>query len=107
MKSILNNVVVMRPGETAHLHASEDLSLESLQKMVGGYLEQLAAVPREFHGQRVVGYVNEEGRMLGLHRNVLGSLGAIVVTGIDSKGETVGLNPGAAKAVIAFLNRQR
>lgn len=107
MKEPIINVVVMRPGETAHIHAVEDLSLETLQKMVGGYLEMLAALPREFHGQRVVGYVDEEGGMKGHHSNVLGALGVIVVTAIDSKGESIGLNPGAAKAVIAYLNRRR
>lgn len=93
-------VIVLKP-ERAELEVIEnfDQSLESIQEMVGGYVQTL--VLRSKDGREVTIWFNEEGKLMELPINfpivqegkvIELIVGNILVTSINDSGETVGLN---------------
>lgn len=94
------NVIVKDPGEPPRMETIDN-TLESLQTLVGGWLE---AIPVADPHTAV--YVNEEGRLNGLASNVDGLVGPILVTGLDPEsGDTVDLTVRQAEHYTAMLNR--
>ncbi len=63
-------VMVFEPGKPGELKEIED-SLESMQKVVGGYIEQVTLAPR------LACICNEEGKLHGLPPNRWGFCGTI------------------------------
>lgn len=57
----METIAILRPGEDVELRKVSSLSLESLQEMLGGYLE-----PVYVPGSRILLLVNEDGIALGL-----------------------------------------
>lgn len=92
--------IVLKP-ERAELEVIEnfDQSLESIQEIVGGYVQTL--VLRSKDGREVTIWFNEEGKLMGLPINfpivqegkvIELIVGNVLVTSINDSGETVGLN---------------
>lgn len=83
-----------------------DGSLESFQKIVGGYIE---AVRRVGLPQGMDLFVNEEGRLHGMpfNRYVAGFdlLGPIVIAASDDEGETTSLSDDQIDFAIDLLKR--
>jgi hypothetical protein len=100
MKTI--NVVVKRPGQKAEKQFVEP-TLAGLQAVVGGYLEEFTRGPSGFGKTRIITYVNEDGRRLGLQPNSLGIAGTILVTGLEA-GKNISLPDRVAVSVIEYLN---
>jgi len=78
--------LVFAPG-TAPAEADIGDDLETLQRVVGGYIETATGfdLPRG-----CVAYVNEDGATLELQRN-RGYRGTIVIVGFDADGAQIGL----------------
>jgi hypothetical protein len=81
--------VVKNPGEPA-VEKMIDADLESLQRLVGGYIECVSV------GKGVDMFVNEEGLLIDLPLNKVVSghtlVGTIVAISCDDEGESIGLN---------------
>ena len=52
------------PGYAKTIHKQEPLTLEQLQKLVGGYIQVI-----ELHSQKKQMIINEEGKLMDLPRN--------------------------------------
>jgi hypothetical protein len=60
--------IIKQAGNMEHI---KDLSLESLQQAVGGFIEIITPVRQNYSDDRLI--VNEEGRLQGLKKNRLAS----------------------------------
>ena len=100
----MGNVLVIEANGS--MFVDTDISLEFLQKQVGGWV-QVVALPNESDDTDTVAlWVNEEGKFSGLPINALATelwvrsygktdviVGNVVITGgTDSEGETLGLS---------------
>lgn len=100
MKSV--RVVLMRPGGMPE-PADIDPSLESLQGIVGGYLE---AAPLNRDGLSVI--CNEDGIRLGLPLSAVlpmtgRMVGAFIVTAVDGSGDMRSLTPDEQATALAIV----
>lgn len=81
--------IVKNPGE-APVEKNIDGGLETLQRMVGGYIECVSV------GKGVDLFVNEEGLLIDLpfNKNVRGHnlVGTIVAISCDEEGNSIGLS---------------
>lgn len=99
------SVVVKFPGTpAAALSAPELLSLESLQTLVGGYIEVVPLAP----GVDLV--CNEEATYAGpgggpLEQNAAGILGPLVILGSTDDGDFRQLTPAEVEQALAYLER--
>ena len=100
MKQTDVQVIVKRPGEPA-AKATIHNTLESLQALVGGYIEVVSLY--DHHRPDLVAIVNEEGRLLGLPHNVRGLVGTIVIAKVKGD-DFVGMNDKQATELIARVN---
>ena len=106
----MKEVIVKRPGL---VNGPEDRTitgdLESMQEIVGGYIELVRLPGLEEHGIDL--YVNEEGKLNGLQANFLIYEGRDLVVGTvffvgadEETGETVSLTAKQKKIVRKFLD---
>lgn len=98
-------VVVVPLGADAYV-AEIDNSLETMQMLVGGYIEtaRITECGAAFDGCRLV--CNDEGYIRQLKMNKLGIKGPffIISDRICGDGEMVGLEEGQAQMIAAVLN---
>jgi len=92
-------VVVKNPGQKATVMNIED-SLESLQHLVGGYIEMLSFKGIDF-------IVNEEGALTNLPFNTFINntpiLGTIIAVSHNDEGDTIGLTHEQVNTAINIL----
>ena len=85
-------VVIKRPDEKFGHMTNISAKLENLQKTVGGHFETVTLLPATEKRSPVIAIVNEDGKNLGLDRNmrIPGDIlvGTIIVCGVD--GEDLG-----------------
>lgn len=101
MKSL--KVILVHPAADAKvLIVDATNTLESLQALVGGMIEGISVVAG------VDGYINEEGKILGMPPNVKIPYdmicGPIVFTRTDDEGETVSVEDGDLEKVQKWLD---
>jgi len=94
--------VIVRPGEQPEVR---DVESGSLRKIVDGYLEQLPA--RYLADCDVVGYINEEGKILRMEPNLVCDghdviRGPIVFLGSDGP-EDISLNEQQVEEVLKWV----
>lgn len=93
---------------TVTTHETDKITLETMQKAVGGYIERaydFLSPARPHHTIDV--WVNEEGLLIGLPYNLslatdyslMPLHGPVLVTAGDEEGETLGLEPDEIAAV--------
>jgi hypothetical protein len=97
-------VVIKEPEKLPTVTYIEN-SLESFQKIVGGYIEYY----RLFESRPLLGiYINEEGKLLGLEPNLYTGgdfiVGTVVAISTDPYGNTRGLDDDETKIILAALS---
>lgn len=102
-------VVVVKPPSKPAVIVETDGALETLQSLVGGYIE---ALPGSL-GKRLVMYVNEDGLGLGLQPNceidiggaIYKIVGTLVLVGLDESGEHMSMPDAAAETIAKHVNQ--
>lgn len=93
-------VVVKEPGKTPEVKEIDD-TLESMQEVVGGYIE-LVAMPNNLDF-----YVNEEGLAEGLpfntHIRGVPVVGTVFAASRNSSGDTIGLTKSQIDKVMTLI----
>lgn len=97
--------VIIVNADSEKLEVTEEFenSLESLQKVVGGYIEVVTLRGYHDEDRRITMWLNEEGKLSNLPPNIAMVrrsnqqladviVGNAIITSTDSEGETVGLN---------------
>ena len=103
-------VVVASPGKRARTERIPN-TLAALQALVGGYLEAVHG-PEGLRSKGFTIYCNDDGKRLGLVRNVPLQYddfiaGTVVVSMADAGGEELGLDEKQAWVASAFLDLLR
>lgn len=96
--------VVMCPADRAPYVTNISNTLQNLQKIVGGYIEESRIAPD------IVAVFNEEGRLKNLPPNlsfpVEGIVGDAVIMGVDDEGQEVDLTDEQAAFLLAHAKRR-
>ena len=96
------DVIIINPRYLP-IQTKKELTLQTLQKTVEGYIEALEILPN------VILWCNEEGKLKGLERNIRivknqqhvdTVAGPVIITGVDSHGEAIGLTDEQRKEVM-------
>lgn len=102
-------VVVKEPGFRPVIKQIQP-GLESLKKIVGGYIKTAFRAPGFFGDDSLIAYCNEDGQRLQLplnfHRMTDGHVivGAVVLMRVDSAGDDVSMTKAAAEKALAVID---
>lgn len=94
-------VIVKTPESyVADVQEWPTINLQTLQKVVGGYIEAAFSIASRRKGKTITAYCNEEGRLRGLRMSMQSLVdghvivGPVVFVATDAEGYDVGLSVG-------------